>query len=122
MKKTGACGSVINLFRYEFNHKIEVETGVLQPKCEKILKRFFFRELRDNKKKKLKIWSSIEAVITRLIRNQLGASKTPREFESHLLRQLKKETKMFTDSKKANDKTCNSNNNTNFCISNSWVY
>ena len=35
-EKTGACGSVINLFRYEFNHKIEVETGVLQPKCEKI--------------------------------------------------------------------------------------
>ena len=49
-EKTGACGSVINLFRYEFNHKIEVETGVLQPKCEKILKDFF-RELRDNKKK-----------------------------------------------------------------------
>ena len=49
-EKTGACGSVINLFRYEFNHKIEVETEVLQPKCEKILKDFF-RELRDNKKK-----------------------------------------------------------------------
>ena len=49
-EKTGACGSVINLFRYEFNHKIEVETGVLQPKCEKILKDFF-RELRDNKMK-----------------------------------------------------------------------
>ena len=49
-EKTGACGSVINLFRYEFNHKIEVETGVLQPKCEKILKEFF-KELRDSKKK-----------------------------------------------------------------------
>ena len=49
-EKTGACRSVVNLFKYEFNHKIEVETGVLQPKCEKILKEFF-KELRDSKKK-----------------------------------------------------------------------
>ena len=49
-KKTGACGSVFNLFEYEFNHKVEVETEILQPKCEKVLKEFF-KELRDNKKK-----------------------------------------------------------------------
>ena len=49
--KAGACGSIINLFRYEFNHKVEVDTGMLQPKCEKILKDFFI-ELRESKKKK----------------------------------------------------------------------
>lgn len=49
-KKTGACGSVFNLFKYEFNNKVEVETEILQPKCEKVLKEFF-KELRDNKKK-----------------------------------------------------------------------
>lgn len=48
-EKTGACGSVINLFKYQFNHKVEVETGILQNKCENILK-MFFKELRENKK------------------------------------------------------------------------
>ena len=49
-KKTGACGSVFNLFEYEFNHKVEVETEILQPECETVLKDFF-KELRDSKKK-----------------------------------------------------------------------
>ena len=50
-KKTGACGSVLNLFKdYVFNHKVELETGILQSKCESLLKKFF-KELRDNKKK-----------------------------------------------------------------------
>ena len=49
-EKTGACGSVIDLFKYEFNHKVEVETGILQQQCEKILKDFF-KELRVSKKK-----------------------------------------------------------------------
>ncbi len=40
--KTGACGSVLNLLEdYKFNHIVEVETGVLQQDCEKILKDFF---------------------------------------------------------------------------------
>lgn len=40
--KTGACGSVLNLLSdYKFNHTIEVETGILQSDCEKILKEFF---------------------------------------------------------------------------------
>lgn len=40
--KTGACGSVYNMFKdYKFNHTVEVEYGVLQEKCEKILKEFF---------------------------------------------------------------------------------
>ena len=49
-KKTGACGSVLNLFNdYKFNHKVEVETGILQNECEKSLKEFF-KELRELKK------------------------------------------------------------------------
>ncbi len=48
--KTGACGSVLNLFEdYKFNHKVEYETGVMQAECEKILKDFF-KELRKGKK------------------------------------------------------------------------
>ena len=45
-KKTGAAGSVLNLFEdFTFNHKVTVETGILQTQCEKILKDFF-KELR----------------------------------------------------------------------------
>ena len=45
-KKTGAVGSVLNLFEdFTFNHKVVVETGILQEQCEKILKDFF-KELR----------------------------------------------------------------------------
>ncbi len=41
-EKTGAAGSVLNLFNdYKFNHKVEYETGVLEKDCEKILKDFF---------------------------------------------------------------------------------
>lgn len=48
--KTGACGSVLNLLNdYKFNHKVEVETGVLEKDCEKIMKDFF-KELREIKK------------------------------------------------------------------------
>lgn len=47
--KTGACGSVFNLFEdYTFNHKVEYETGILKDECEKILQDFF-KELRKNK-------------------------------------------------------------------------
>ena len=49
-KKTGAVGSVFNLFNdYTFNHKVDFETGVLKKECEDILKRFF-KELRKIKK------------------------------------------------------------------------
>ena len=48
--KTGAAGSVLNLFDdYTFNHKVEYEKGVLQDECENILKEFF-KELRKVKK------------------------------------------------------------------------
>ena len=41
-EKTGAAGSVLNLFEdYKFNHKVEVEKGVMQEECENILKDFF---------------------------------------------------------------------------------
>ena len=40
--KTGACGSVYNMFRdYKFNHIVELEYGILQKDCEKMLKDFF---------------------------------------------------------------------------------
>ena len=49
-EKTGACGSVLNLLEdYTFNHKVEVETGILKEDCEKILQDFF-KELRKNKR------------------------------------------------------------------------
>lgn len=48
--KTGACGSKLNLLSdFEFNHKVEIETGVLKEECEEILKNFF-KELRKRKK------------------------------------------------------------------------
>lgn len=47
--KTGACGSVLNLFDYKFNHEVEYEIGIMQKECEKILKDFF-KELRKIKK------------------------------------------------------------------------
>lgn len=48
--KTGACGSVLNLLKdYPFNHKVEIETGIMQKECEDILKDFF-KELRNKNK------------------------------------------------------------------------
>lgn len=49
-EKTGACGSVLNLFEdYTFNHQVGVEKGILQKDCENILKKFF-KELRKIKR------------------------------------------------------------------------
>ena len=51
-EKTGACGSVLNLLEdYKFNHKVEVEKGILKDDCEKMLKEFFVM-LREYKKSK----------------------------------------------------------------------
>ena len=51
-QKTGACGSVLNLFQdYTFNHKVETEKNILQNECENILKKFF-KELRQSKRTK----------------------------------------------------------------------
>ena len=49
-EKTGAAGSVLNLFEdFNFNHKVEVERGIMKNECEGILKEFF-KELREIKK------------------------------------------------------------------------
>lgn len=49
--KTGACGSLMNMNDdYTFNHKVEIEIGIMKEECENILKRFF-KELREIKKK-----------------------------------------------------------------------
>lgn len=48
--KTGACGSVLNIFDYPFNHKVEIEKNIMQKQCEKIIKDFFI-ELREKKSK-----------------------------------------------------------------------
>lgn len=56
-EKTGAVGSVLNLFEdYTFNHKVEVEKGVMKEECENLLKSFFkmLRKLKKENKKKLK--------------------------------------------------------------------
>lgn len=51
-QKTGSCGSVLNLLEdYTFNHKVEIETGIMQKECEDLLKKFF-KELRQKKKVK----------------------------------------------------------------------
>ena len=53
-EKTGACGSKINLLEdVVFNHKVEIERGILQKECEAILKDFFkfLRERNKNEKK-----------------------------------------------------------------------
>ena len=53
-EKTGAAGSVLNLFEdYTFNHKVEIEKGIMQEECENILKKFF-KELRKSKKRSMK--------------------------------------------------------------------
>ena len=48
-KKTGAVGSVLNLFEdFTFNHKVEYEKNIMKNECENILKQFF-KELRKGK-------------------------------------------------------------------------
>lgn len=49
-EKTGAVGSVLNLFEdYTFNHKVEAETGVMEKECQETLTKFF-KELRELKR------------------------------------------------------------------------
>ena len=50
-QKAGCCGSVLNLLQMkEFNHQVEIETGVLQEECSSIISDFF-REIREEKQK-----------------------------------------------------------------------
>ena len=46
--KTGACGSVLNLFEHEkLNHHAEIVSGVMANECAQILKDFFAQRRRD---------------------------------------------------------------------------
>ena len=48
--KAGCAGSILNLLQMEqFNHQVEMETGVLQQECSELLSNFF-KELRVRKK------------------------------------------------------------------------
>lgn len=48
-EKTGAVGSVLNLFEdYKFNHIVNFEKGILEDDCKKVLQDFF-KELRKRK-------------------------------------------------------------------------
>lgn len=50
--KAGCAGSILNLLQMEeFNHQVELETGVLEEECSQMMKTFF-KELREAKKKK----------------------------------------------------------------------
>lgn len=49
-EKAGACGSVMNLFAADFNHRPKLTVGVLEKECSSILKEFF-ASLREKKKK-----------------------------------------------------------------------
>lgn len=47
-KKAGSVGSVVNLFELPYNHKPEIEAGVLESECSAILTDFF-KKLRSRK-------------------------------------------------------------------------
>ena len=48
--KAGCAGSVLNLLQMEeFNHQVEIETGVLGDECSQMMKHFF-QELREKKR------------------------------------------------------------------------
>ncbi len=48
--KAGCAGSILNLLDMkEFNHQVELTTGVLKEECSQMMKQFF-RELREKKK------------------------------------------------------------------------
>ncbi|MBP5772845.1 MAG: tRNA adenosine(34) deaminase TadA [Eubacterium sp.] len=47
--KAGCAGSIMNLLQVEeFNHQVEIESGVLEEECSNLLKDYF-KELRNNK-------------------------------------------------------------------------
>ncbi len=48
-EKTGACGSVLNLFKdHKFNHTVELEYGIMEKESKEILQDFF-KKLRKKK-------------------------------------------------------------------------
>ena len=52
--KAGCAGSILNLLHMkEFNHQVELTTGVLEEQCSGMMKQFF-KELRQKQKDKKK--------------------------------------------------------------------
>ena len=50
--KAGCAGSILNLLQVpQFNHQVEIETGILAEDCSQMLKQFF-RELREKNKER----------------------------------------------------------------------
>lgn len=50
--KAGCAGSILNLLDMpEFNHQVELTTGVMEEECSQMMKSFF-KELREARKKK----------------------------------------------------------------------
>ena len=50
--KAGCAGSILNLLQMEeFNHQVDLTTGVLEEECSQMMKTFF-KELRESKKKR----------------------------------------------------------------------
>lgn len=48
--KAGCAGSILNLLQVrQFNHQVEMQTGILEEECSSIIKRFF-KELRESKR------------------------------------------------------------------------
>lgn len=49
--KAGCAGSILNLLNMkEFNHQVELKTGVLEEECSSMMKQFF-KELREKKRR-----------------------------------------------------------------------
>lgn len=42
-EKSGCCGSVLNLFEEQFNHRPRIYGGLLNSECREILEEFFSR-------------------------------------------------------------------------------
>ncbi len=39
--KAGSCGSIVDLFALPYNHRPELESGVMEEECQQVLKEFF---------------------------------------------------------------------------------
>ena len=51
--KAGCAGSILNLLQIpQFNHQVELTTGVLEEECSQMMKSFF-KELRESKKRNM---------------------------------------------------------------------
>lgn len=49
--KAGSCGSIVDLFSLPYNHKPQVEQGLLEAECSAVLSQFF-QDLRERRRQK----------------------------------------------------------------------